>query len=112
MQPLIDRLQAMLAQGQDNLLLRFSLGKGYAEQGRPEKAREHLEAAVAFDPEHSAAWKWLGRACLELGDVPGARRAWQAGLAASERRGDVQAGKEMRVFLKRLDKRQGQEPAS
>ncbi len=94
----------MYEQGHDNLLLRFSLGKGYAEQDRPELARQHLEAAVVFDPDHSAAWKWLGRACLALDDPAAARQAWTAGLAAAERRGDAQSAKEIQIFIKRLDK--------
>jgi len=33
-----------------------------------------------------------------------ARTAWTQGLAAAENKGDKQAGKEIAVFLKRLDK--------
>lgn len=104
MDPLAQRLEAMLSQGNDNLLLRFSLGKIHVEQGRPETARQHLEAAIAFDPDHSAAWKWLGRACLDMNDPGAARQAWESGRAAAARKGDAQVGKEIQVFLKRLDK--------
>ena len=104
METLAQRLEALLAQGNDNLLLRFSLGKIHVEQGRPQTARQHLEAAVAFDPDHSAAWKWLGRACMDMNEPAAARRAWEAGKEAAARRGDAQVGKEIQVFLKRLDK--------
>lgn len=98
----IDNLKNMLAQGQDNLLLRFGLGQALLKDGQPQQAIEHLLAAVAFDPEHSAAWKLLGKAYAETEQPEQAREAYQKGIAVAETRGDVQAAKEMKVFLKRL----------
>ncbi|CAM4091746.1 tetratricopeptide repeat protein [Kerstersia similis] len=101
---LLSRLEAMRQGGQDNLLLRFSLGKAYAEQERYQEAASELEAALAHDPDYGAAWKWLGRARLALNDMGGARMAWEEGVVRAENRGDKQLVKEMQVFLKRLDK--------
>ncbi|WP_268903219.1 tetratricopeptide repeat protein [Bordetella petrii] len=94
----------MLAKGQDNLLLRFSLGKAYAEREDYATAAEHLRAALAFDPAYSVAWKWLGKALQGQGDLAGARSAWEAGRDAAQARGDQQVVKELQVFLKRLDR--------
>ncbi len=104
MEGMTERLEAMLGKGTDNMLLRFSLGKAYAEQGAFGKAEAHLRAALAFDPTYSVAWKWLGKACLGLGDKSGARAAWESGLQAAQARGDQQVVKELQVFIKRLDK--------
>ncbi|WMD22520.1 hypothetical protein RAS12_09125 [Achromobacter seleniivolatilans] len=104
MEGMIERLEAMLAKGTDNMLLRFSLGKAYAEQDCFQEACEHLRAALVFDPAYSVAWKWLGKACLGLGDKDGAREAWNSGLQAAQARGDKQVEKELQVFIKRLDK--------
>lgn len=104
MEGLIERLEAMLAKGTDNMLLRFSLGKAYVEQDCFREAEPHLRAAVAFDPAYSVAWKWLGKACQGQGDAEGARAAWTAGLEAAQARGDKQVEKELQVFIKRLDK--------
>jgi len=38
----INALKTMLAQGQDNLLLRFGLGQAMLKQGEAEQAIEHL----------------------------------------------------------------------
>ena len=103
---LVERLEAMLAAKTDNLLLRYTLGKLYAEQEEYTRACAHLEAALGFDPDYSVAWKWLGRARDGLGDAVGARQAWESGLAAATRRGDAQVQKELTVFIKRLDKRE------
>lgn len=104
MEGMIERLEAMLAKGTDNMLLRFSLGKAYAEQARFREAETHLRAALVFDPAYSVAWKWLGKACLGQDDKDGARAAWQSGLEAARAKGDQQVVKELQVFIKRLDK--------
>jgi predicted Zn-dependent protease len=101
------RFEALLASGKDSPLLRFSLGMQYVGGGDPARAAAHLRRAVEQDPDYSAAWKLLGRALTESGDTAGAMAAYRDGIAAAERRGDKQAGKEMVVFLKRLEKAAG-----
>lgn len=99
-------LEALLARGQDNALLRFSLGSEYLNAGDAGTAVSHLQRAVAQDPGYSAAWKLLGKAHAAQGDAAQARQAWEQGLAAAARKGDRQAEKEMTVFLRRLDRGQ------
>lgn len=100
----VEALEKLLAKGTDNALLRFGLGKGLLDAGDATRAREHLQHCVAFDPDYSAAWKLLGKACLAEGQPQAARQAWLAGIDAARKRGDKQAEKEMQVFLRRLDK--------
>lgn len=102
--PMIERLEAMLARGQDSALLRFSLGNAWLSAGNTAKAAEHLQAAVTQNPDYSAAWKLLGKALTAAGRLEAACAAYRTGIETAERQGDVQAGKEMRVFLKRLQK--------
>ena len=97
-------LEAMLVRGQDSALLRFTLGNECLKAGEHDKALEHLEQAVTLQPGYSAAWRQLGKAAQAGGDHARARQAWRDGLAAAEAQGDVQAAKEMTVFLRRLDK--------
>jgi predicted Zn-dependent protease len=100
-------LEQMLAKGRDDALLRFSLANACLKEGDTAAAAEHLRRAVAHDPAYSAAWKLLGKALDESGDQAGAAAAWHSGIEAAQARGDVQAAKEMQVFLKRLQKRAG-----
>jgi uncharacterized protein HemY len=95
-------LEQMLAQGNDSALLRYTLGTLCLKEGLAEAAVAHLEAALDHDPEHSASWKFYGKALAELGRLEEARSAYQQGITVAEARGDVQALKEMRVFLKRI----------
>jgi cytochrome c-type biogenesis protein CcmH/NrfG len=60
---------------------------------------------VQFDPNYSAAWKLLGKACLAANDAVGAAEAWRQGIAVAQKRGDKQAEKEMTVFLRRIERK-------
>lgn len=101
---IIDNLEALLTKGQDNALLRFSLGSEHLKTGTPEQAIPHLREAVKHDPVYSAAWKALGKALAESGAAREALKAYASGIAAAEQKGDKQAAKEMQVFKRRIEK--------
>ena len=103
----IDRLEKLLEQGRDSAMLRYGLGDAYLKADEPDRAVTHLRQAVAQDPKYSAAWKLLGKALTESGSDDEAKDAYRTGIAVAEEKGDVQAAKEMRVFLKRLEKKRG-----
>jgi predicted Zn-dependent protease len=99
---LVDNLRAMLASGQDNALLRFSLGSALLKEGDAAGAIEHLGEALRQDPGYSAAWKLYGKALQAAGDTQAAAGAYEQGITVAEGKGDKQAAREMAVFLKRL----------
>lgn len=99
-----ENLEALLAKGQDSPALRLGLAAEYLKRGQAETAALHLRAALARDPAYSAAWKHLGAALTQLSRRDEAIDAYTRGIAAAETHGDVQAAKEMRVFLKRLQR--------
>jgi predicted Zn-dependent protease len=101
---MVENLEAMLARGQDNALIRYSLGNEYLKLGFADKAAEHFRQAVTHDPKYSAAWKLLGKALAEAGRGNEAIEAYENGIRVAEEKGDLQAAKEMAVFLKRLRK--------
>jgi predicted Zn-dependent protease len=100
-------LEKLLAGGRDDALLRFSLGGACLKEGDAESAALHLGRAVEQDPAYSAAWKLLGQALVAARRPADAALAWQRGIETAESKGDIQAAKEMRVFLKRLEKTAG-----
>lgn len=104
----IERLAKLLDGPRDGGLLRYSLGLEWLKAGEPARAAEFLREAVARQADYSAAWKQLGHALQQSGDTAGALAAWQEGVRVAEARGDVQAGKEMGVFVRRLEKLQAQ----
>lgn len=101
----IDRLEKLLSEGKDSAMLRYGLGDAYLKAKDPAAAAAHLRRAVDHDPGYSAAWKLLGKALAESGSESDAADAYRRGIGVAEKKGDVQAAKEMRVFLKRLEKK-------
>lgn len=101
---IIGNLEKMLYSGEDNAMLRFGLGNAYFQQHDYHSAITHLQQAVKHDPGYSAAWKLLGKSLIQCNENSKAKVALQNGLQAAEKKGDIQAVKEMNVFLNRLDK--------
>lgn len=97
-------LEALIASGKDNAALRLALASRYHSAGDLAKATEHAEVAVSLDPDYSAAWKLLGKVLAESGRGEQAAESYRRGISVAARRGDQQAAKEMRVFLKRLER--------
>jgi predicted Zn-dependent protease len=103
--PLIANLEKLLNTPRDGALLRFSLGNEYFKAGDLGRAAGYLSDAVEKDPGYSAAWKLLGKALTETGRDAEALQAYRNGIAAAQKKGDKQAGKEMAVFARRLEKK-------
>jgi Tfp pilus assembly protein PilF len=97
-----ENLLAMLEKGNDSATIRFALGNEYLKDNDPANAAAHLARAVAQDPAYSAAWKAFGKALSASGRPEDAIAAYREGIRIAGQRGDVQAVKEMQVFLKRL----------
>ncbi len=100
----LDTFKALLDKGNDNELLRYSLGNEYFKQNDFEHAIIHLKKAIEFKPAFSAAWKLYAKALAETKQTGDAIIAFEKGIQIAEEYGDIQAAKEMRVFLKRLMK--------
>ncbi len=102
---IVENLEKMLDSGNDSALLRYSLGIEYHKKGDLEASARHLQCAVEQDPEYSAAWKAYGKVLTESGQEDEAEKAYTNGIKVAERNGDIQASKEMGVFLKRILKK-------
>jgi tetratricopeptide (TPR) repeat protein len=102
---IIDSFEKMLDAGQDTALLRYSLGTAYQKAGDLPAAAHHLAEAVEQDPGYSAAWKAYGRVLVEQNRLEEAVSVFEKGIAVAERKGDIQAAREMKVFMKRATKR-------
>jgi len=101
---MLNKLEAMLAGGQDNALLRFSLGNEHLKAKQLDQAIEHFRKCLQHDSKYSAAWKLLGQALTEAGQSEEAVKVYEEGMRVAEAKGDKQAVKEMSIFLKRLQK--------
>lgn len=105
--PIIERLRSQLEAGRDSPLLRFGLGSALLQEKAYAEAVEHLHRCTEQMPDHSAAWKLLGRAHMALGDLDAARSVFAQGLLVARDRGDEQVVREIEVFTRKLDKMAG-----
>lgn len=99
---LVRNLEAMLAKGRDNALLRFGLGNHYFTSKDYPQALTHFEQCLVHDPQHSAAWKLKGRCLHLMGDTVAANTAYQQALIVAQANGDKQISKELAVFIRKL----------
>jgi predicted Zn-dependent protease len=106
--PSLANLLRLVGSPRDGAALRFSLGAEYLKAGDAAAAIEHLSDAVTRDPNYSAAWKLLGKACAEAGRLRESLGAYERGIVVAEARGDKQAAKEMAVFARRVRKALGE----
>ena len=104
---IIANLEKMLGGPRDGALVRYSLGIEWLKSGDPGKAAGYFQEALTFDRNYSAAWKQLGRALSDHGQLPAALAAYHQGIAVATAKGDLQAAKEMTVFAKRIARQQG-----
>lgn len=103
---MIDNLEKLLANGQDNPVLRLSLGTAYLQQQAYDTALTHFRRCLELEPTYSAGWKAYGKALADSQQPTEAMAAYRQGISVAEAKGDKQAVKEMQVFLKRLEKAQ------
>jgi predicted Zn-dependent protease len=101
---MIEKLEAMLAAGNDSAGLRFTLANYYLKHEEPARAVEHAQVAVTLDPDYSAAWRLLGQALVAADRPRDAAASFERGIEVAQRSGDRQVEKEMLVFLRRLQK--------
>lgn len=99
---IIKNLEALIAKGQDSALIHYSLGNEYRREKKFTNAITHLARAVELKPGYSAAWKMYGKALSENNQINDAIKVFEQGITVAEKKGDVQAAKEMKVYLKRL----------
>ena len=104
MSALLENFKKLLKAQPENPLLHYSLGNEYFKAQDFEPAEKHLRQAVELSPEYSAAWKILGKTLTAAGSYQEAIEVFNQGIEVAEEKGDIQAAKEMRVFLKRAEK--------
>lgn len=95
-------LRALAAETPDDATTWFLLGRELLGAGEPGEAIAAFEAALRADADYAAAYRQLGNAQEAAGLPAAAAETYRRGVAVAERTNDLQAGKEMNAFLRRL----------
>lgn len=80
----------------------FLLGRELLAVPSPAEAADAFRRAIEADPDYTAAYRQLGNALEACGQVDEAVAVYTKGTEVAERTHDLQAGKEMNAFLKRI----------
>jgi len=110
MEDRLRRMRALAESEPDDPLTRFLLGRAAAEMGLFEESCSAFQAACELDPRYAAAYRHWGEALEKLGRSADAADVFARGARIAEETGDLQAGKEMRAFLRRLERDRGVKP--
>jgi tetratricopeptide (TPR) repeat protein len=106
----LEQLRELARESPDDAVTYFLLGLEATGQGLHGEAREAFRAAVEIDPHYAAAYRRWGNALESLEQFDEAAAVYARGVLVAERSGDLQAGKEMSAFLKRLERDRGVKP--
>jgi tetratricopeptide (TPR) repeat protein len=104
MSEILKNLLNMLGTKYENQLLHYSIGNEYLKSNQLDLAEEHLRKAVSIAPDYSAGWKLLGKTLNAAEKYEQAIEVFLQGILVAEKKGDIQAAKEMKVFLKKAKK--------
>ena len=94
-------LREVIRHEPDDAVAWFGLGRSLLQSEEPKEAVDALRRAVRAKPDYTAAWRDLGKALLSSGQLVAAVETLERGLDVSARTGDLQTGREIRVFLNR-----------
>lgn len=98
----IAMFEEVLAIDPEDVVAVLGLGQSYMQLERHAEAVPFLEKATQLKKDYSAAWLQLGKCREFLGDMDAARAAYEAGIAAASRKGDMIPLREMERRLKSL----------
>jgi tetratricopeptide (TPR) repeat protein len=98
----IELLRALVEADPADATGHFLLGRELLTAGRATEAADAFRAAIAANPDYAAAFRQLGNALEQAGQADEAAAVYRAGVTVAARTHDLQAGKEMTAFLKRL----------
>lgn len=97
-------LELIKADPNDDFLY-YGLGLEYFKLERYQEAVNAFKTVIKLKPDYSAAYRELGKALTQVGQLEEARKIYEEGMVVAEKKGDLQTKKEMNVFLNRLLKR-------
>lgn len=94
----LEEIAALVRERPQDAALRLIACEAYATQGLLSDAADHVAAVVAREPEHREANRKLAQLLSELGDAPGAIRAWRR-VVTGTREEDAEAVTALAIAL-------------
>ena len=99
----LTKLMAMLERQPTDTFLLYGIALEHRKLGDARLALEYLERVVTLDPNYCYAYHQRGLIHESEGDLDAARRAYEQGIQASTRAGDLHAKGEIEAVLSLLE---------
>ena len=97
------KLQAMLEKQPTDPFLLYGVALEHKKAGNHPDALAYLAKTIAADPGYCYAYFQQGQVYEAAGDVPAAKAAYQAGIAAANKKNDAHAKSELEGALSMLE---------
>lgn len=104
---MIDQFLELVKLTPDDELAHYGLGQEYSRVGRFKDAATSFKRVIELKPDYAAAYRELGKALQKSGRNEEARQFFSKGRQLAEGHGDGQMVKEIDVYLRRIEKKQG-----
>ncbi len=98
----IEALKQFIEASPEDCFVRYGLAQEYLKAARFAEAIETFDGILAINPDYQAAYYHLGKAYERSGQTEPAREAYQKGVEASQRTGDLHARNELQAALEAL----------
>jgi predicted Zn-dependent protease len=98
----VNMMETLLGDGEDNALIRFTMGSAFIKHGKFEQAIEQLEKAIELKPGFTAAWLKYAEALFGDGRITESLSKLNDGIAVAKENGDTDSIAKMSELLERL----------
>ncbi len=98
----IEQIRKLLAANGDDAFLLYSLGMELLGEGTAAQAADAFGRVLEVDPNYLAAYTQGAAACRQMGDVTGALRLLEKGLALAKSQGDQHTADRIILLLEAL----------
>ena len=95
----IEQFKKVLEMDPNDEVIRFGLGKLYAEAGKHEEAVEQLREVLRLKPEYSAAYLETAKSLRAIQRTDEANAILVQGLEIAQRKGDLHVRNQIQALL-------------
>lgn len=99
----LQQIHKMLEKEPNDTFLLYGLGMEYKKAGEWDKALESFNRVTQLDPMYCYAYHQRGLVYEAQGNFPAAKQAYQEGMAAAEKKGDLHAREEIAGALAMIE---------
>src|SRR4051812_18451270 len=98
----LEQLLALHTEFPQDAFTHYSLAIEYANAGQADNAISELRALIASKPDYVPAYQMLAQTLTKEGKNDAAREAFESGIAAATKAGNLHAATEMRGMMDAL----------